>query len=186
MRTRWLTSLAGHVVAGLLLSGCGGGDESSVVKSLPKDSKDSESASASATPSEASDAEKTKAEAVAFAKEYVAAINHAQETGGDTKQMAAAETADCVGCAQNRKAIEDFYGPDAKVDGGDWVVDSFATKAAPGGAWLVALAVSYGPQTVDRPGSANDQKLKPACLRVKLKLVWQDGSWKVAENTRIA
>ncbi len=76
--------------------------------------------------------------------------------------------------------------PDAKVDGGDWVVDSFATKAAPGGDWLVALAVSYGPQTVDRPGSGNDEKLKPGQLRVKLKLVWEDGSWKVAENTRIA
>ena len=100
--------------------------------------------------------------------------------------MVAAETADCASCAQNRKAIEDFYGADAKVEGGDWVVDSFATKPAPGGDWLVALAVSYGPQTVDRPGSDNDEKLKPGQLRVKLKLVWEDGSWKVAENTRIA
>ncbi len=185
MRTRWLSLLAGLVAAGLLLSGCGG-DDSSEPKSLPKDSKDSESASASATPSETSDAGKTKAGAVAATKEYVAAINHAQETGGDTKQMVAAETSDCASCAQNRKAIEDFYGTDAKVDGGDWVVDSFATKAAPGGNWLVALAVSYGPQTVDRPGSGKDEKLKPGQLRVKLKLVWEDGSWKVAENTRIA
>ena len=183
MRTRWLSLLAGFVAAGLMLSGCGG-DDSSEPTSLPKDTKKSESASA--TPSESPDAEKTKAGAVSFAKEYVAAVNHAQETGGDTKQMVAAETPDCVGCAQNRKAIEDFYGPDAKVDGGDWVVDSLATKAAPGGNWLVALAVSYGPQTVDRPGGGNDQKLKPGQLRVKLKLVWKDGSWKVAENTRIA
>ena len=186
MRPRLLALLAGPVVAGLLLSGCGG-DDSSESKVKVKDSKSSSSSeSASATPSETPTGDKTKAGAVAFAKEYVAAINHAQETGGDTKQMVAAETADCASCAQNRKAIEDFYGPDAKVDGGDWVVDSFATKAAPGGDWLVALAVSYGPQTVDRPGSDNDDKLKPGQLRVKLKLVWQDGSWKVAENTRIA
>ena len=185
MRTRWPSLLTGLVAAGLLLSGCGG-DDSSEPTSLPKDSKESESASASATPSETSDAGKTKAGAVAATKEYVAAVNHAQETGGDTKQMVAAETPDCVGCAQNRKAIEDFYGPDAKVDGGDWVVDNLATKAAPGGSWLVALAVSYGPQTVDRPGGGNDQKLEPGQLRVKLKAVWKDGSWKVAENTRIA
>ena len=115
-----------------------------------------------------------------------AAINHAQATGGDTERMAAAETADCVGCAQNRKAIEDFYGPNAKVDGGDWVMGRYATKAGPAGSWLVALAVTYGPQTVDRPGTQNDEELKPGRLRVKFKLVWSDGSWKVAENTRIA
>ena len=59
-------------------------------------------------------------------------------------------------------------------------------KAAPGGDWLVALAVSYGPQTVDRPGSGNDEELESGQLRVKLKLVWEDGARKVAENTRIA
>ena len=44
--------------------------------------------------------------------------------------------------------------------------------------WLSCLPVSGG--------SGNDEKLKPGQLRVKLKLVRKDGSWKVAENTRIA
>ena len=160
MRTVLLRLLAGLVAAGLLLTGCGG--DSSEPKSQPKDSKNSSSASPSATPSEVPAAsEKTKAGAIAFAKQYVGAINHAQTTGGDTERMAAAETADCVGCAQNRKAIEDFYGPNAKVDGGDWVMGRYATKAGPAGSWLVALAVTYGPQTVDRPGTQNDEELKP-------------------------
>ena len=185
MRTAWLRPLACLVSAGLLLTGCG--DGSSEPKSQPKESKSSSSATPSATPSEEPGAgEKTKAGAIAFTRQYVGFINHAQATGGDTSRMAAAETPDCVGCAQNRKAIEDFYGPGAKVEGGDWVMGQYATKAGPAGSWLVALAVTYGPQTVDRPGSDNDEKLKPGQLRVKLKLVWQDGSWKVAENTRVA
>ena len=97
--------------------------------------------------------------------------------------MAGAETPDCLGCAQNRKAIEDFYGPDAKVEGGDWVIGSFATKADPAsGGWFVALAVTYGPQTVDRPGTQNDERLKAGRLRVKFGMVWRDGSWKLAET----
>ncbi len=186
MRRAWLRLLAGLVAAALLLTGCGG--ESSELKSQPKDSKSSPSASASATPSEEqAAAKKTKAGAIAFARQYVGLINHAQATGGDTEPMAAAETPDCASCAQNRKAIEDFYGPDAKVEGGDWVMGQYATKAdKPSGGWLVALAVTYGPQTVDRPGTENDEKLKPGQLRVKFKVVWRDGSWKLAENTRIA
>ena len=185
MRTVWLRLLAGLVAAGLLLTGCGG--DSSEPKSQPKDSKSSPSASPSATPSELPAAAETKAGAIAFAKQYVGFINHAQATGGDTERMAGAETPDCSSCAQNRKAIEDFYGPEAKVEGGDWVIGSFATKADPaGGGWFVALAVTYGPQTVDRPGTQNDDRLKLGRLRVKFQLVWRDGSWKVAENTRIA
>ena len=186
MRTVWLRLLAALMAAGLLLTGCGG--DSSEPKSQPKDSKDSPSSSPSATASETpAAAQKTKAGAIAFAKQYVGYINHAQATGGDTESLAGAETPECTSCAQNRKAIEDFYGPDAKIEGGDWVVGSFATKADPaGGGWFVALAVTYGPQTVDRPGTQKDEKLKPGRLRVKFQLVWRDGSWKVNENTRIA
>jgi len=183
MRTVWLRLLAGLVSAGLLLTGCGG--DSSEPKSQPKESKSS--TSPSATPSEEPGAgEKTEAGAIAFVEQYVGFINHAQSTGGDTSKMAAAETANCVSCAHNRKVIEDFYGPGAKVEGGDWVMGQYATKAGPAGSWLVALDVTYGPQTVDRPGTQKDEKLKPGKQRVKFKLVWRDGSWKVAENTRIA
>ena len=101
--------------------------------------------------------------------------------------MVAAETPNCVSCAQNRKAIEDFYGPDAKVDGGDWVVDILRHQGRP--RWRLAASRSPS-RTARRPSTGradgNDQKLKPGQLRVKLKLVWKDGSWKVAENTRIA
>jgi len=43
-----------------------------------------------------------------------------------------------------------------------------------------------GDDSSDAKVEPKDEKLKPGQLRVKLKLVWEDGAWKVAENTRIA
>ncbi len=184
MRTVWPRLLAGLVAGVLLLGGCG---ENPEPKQLPKPSKSSSpSASASPTPPvmPAAAKAKTKAGAIAFARYYVSLINRAQATG-DTRSLAKAESANCATCKRSRNAIDALYESGSTVHGGDWSIDAISALVNPAtGGWLVELAVSFGPQTVDRPGTEEDQQLKGGRLPVNLQLAWREDSWKVIECTR--
>jgi hypothetical protein len=179
-----MRGLAAAVLAGLLASGCGGSPEPG---QLPAPERSS-TPSASATPAppvmpKAAKA-KTRAGAIAFARHYVQFINHAQATG-DTRPLESVEAAGCASCAQSRRAIEQVYASGARVQGGDWSINGTTAIRNPASSgWLLELAISFGPQTVDRPGTSNDQRLKGGRLPVNLQIVWRTGFWEVIECTR--
>ena len=184
MRTVGPRLAAGLFAASLLVSGCGGNPEP---QPLPKPTvSPSPSASASATPPVMPSAAKakTKAGAIEFARYYVELINHAQATG-DTVALAGLESPECKTCARSRKGIERLYESGAVVRGGDWSIGGISAIRNPAtDGWLVELAVRFGPQFIDRPGSADDQDLKGGRLPVNLQLEWRDSSWQVGESTR--
>lgn len=145
---------AGALVCALLLtSGCGG-DSSSSSEKTPSPSPRSASASTTPTPSAPALPEaatkNTKAGAIAFVRHYVRLINHAQATG-DVGALRTASAKKCVSCRDAMQSIEELYDSGGHLEGGDWRSGrALASRNASG--WLVTVRVTYGKQTVHRPG----------------------------------
>lgn len=186
MRNTGLRLAALLTVLGLTPTACGGAPEP------PPPPKAQPSPSSTATPTAEPTApampakarEKTKAGALAFGRYYVTLVNAAQATG-DVSGLAEVEAAGCNTCAQSRQAIERLYAEGATVTGGDWSVDSSMAHSNPAtGGWLLELVVSFGPQMIDRGGTAPDVKLGGGRLPVNLQLIWRGDSWRVLESTR--
>ena len=188
MRITGLRLAALLTTVGLTLTGCGGAPE----PPPPPKAQESPAPSATATPSAAptppampAKARKnSRAGAIAFARHYVALINHAQAIG-DTAPLAAVEDAACESCRNGREFVRRVYASGGRISGGELrVSDALAIPDSTTGGWTVAVGVRFGPQQVDWGGEKPDQDLGGGQLPLNLQVDFRDNHWKVLQWTR--
>jgi len=167
---------------GLVAAGCGG-DPPAPPPFTPSTAASSPTPTGPVEPVLPEAAKQPTAEgAKAFAEFYwEQAVNYAQATG-DTGPVRAAAASTCVPCDGGADAIEDIYGRDGRITGGNpEVLSSRAARivdAVP--RFRVTLSLKNTAQRIDFPGTKRDSTLGGATQTVDMRLDFLKGSWVVA------
>jgi hypothetical protein len=189
----WGARGAAVVVAGGVLSGCGGASP------LPQTSPGpSATASASATPTStstptasaepsevpspdptAAPPERSAVGAQAFARYYVLVVDQAFATGR-TGTLARLSAKDCKTCANWLANIEQVYGAGGRIHGGQVRVDGSSATAPTDTASVEVTALVTQETDLDAKGKVINTYPEAKGLLV-FTLGWLDGNWQVRE-----
>jgi hypothetical protein len=127
---------------------------------------------------------KTKAGAIAFARHYIELINHAQATG-DVAPLTGVEKNGCASCGRANGVIQSLYRQGGSIRGGAFEIDAVdALKLPARDAYLVEVALHFGPQHIDWPDPKQDQDLAGGRGPMNVNVVWDGSAWRVERWTR--
>jgi hypothetical protein len=125
----------------------------------------------------------TKAGAKAFVEYFWAVVNYATNTG-NTDAIRALSVRGCKGCEGGVTAIDQIYEKGGSVRGGRPVLSKFRVDLLLAGDLQMAhvtVTTSFSAETIDMPGTADDETRTPKSVRDRLELLFEDGGWKVSQ-----
>lgn len=123
--------------------------------------------------------------AKAFARHWVALLNHATLTG-DVEALAAVD-ADCGTCGELAEAITGLYSGGGRVETTGWQVTKVLAEpnAAPRTAAL-QLSITRAPEAVFVRADAEAKPFTGGKEKYLMALKWQQGGWRISELANVA
>jgi hypothetical protein len=125
----------------------------------------------------------TQAGAKAFVEYFWEVVDYAQATG-DTAAIRALSVGGCTGCDGGIHGIDKVYDAGGSIQGGRTAVDHQRVEMLITGGREIAhvtVDLQFSPQTIDMPGTTDDQVADASRARDRLDLLATDGGWQVAQ-----
>jgi hypothetical protein len=125
----------------------------------------------------------TTAGAKAFVKHFWNVVDYAQATG-DTGAVTALSLVGCKGCQGGVHSIDGVYTSGGSIRGGQTTTSHYSVEWIRSGKLQLAYVIvdlTFGPQTVDMPGTAHDKVSTGSRSTDRLELLAQAHGWKVAQ-----